>query len=166
MTSIRILLILTCLANIALAFGSLPWLPNPMPVHFSLDGTPNQFGSPLTGAINLSVGSVFMTLFVFFTSWIISVVPVSLINMPNKNYWMNEENRPKTIRRVRAYVEWIGAATLFLLLLTQCEVIRVATSISQKGSFAVLLAEFVLVVLLIFGPTVYLLWSFRLPKNP
>jgi len=51
----RILFIITCLANIALAFGSLLWMPDQIAVHFTLDGRANRFEPPIANAVMMSV---------------------------------------------------------------------------------------------------------------
>jgi hypothetical protein len=52
------------LANIAFAFGTLPWLPNPMTNHFNFmtDGTPARFEPPLINAVAISFLVGFITI--------------------------------------------------------------------------------------------------------
>jgi uncharacterized membrane protein len=66
----RILLITTCLANIAFAFGTLPWMPERVAHHFGLDGVPNGFMSPLTYALVMSIGNIFMGAIILGSSWL------------------------------------------------------------------------------------------------
>ena len=120
----RILFLTICLTNIAFAFGSLPWMPDPMAVHFALDGRANGFAAPLEHAVMMSVTIGILTATFLGSSCLMSRIPNELINLPNRDYWLNAENRPKTIRRVSAYLESVGNAVMLFFLAVQWEVFQ------------------------------------------
>ena len=93
----RTLFIITCLANIAFAFGTLPWMPD---------------------AVLISVIAVHLGTGVLIGS-MLTEMGLELSYMPNREYYLNEENRPKTIRLYRSFVESIGMGTMILLLFIQ-----------------------------------------------
>ena len=161
----RILLILTCLANVAFAFGSLSWMPNPMANHFDLDGTPNGFMSPAKSALVMSIFCVLGGGICLGISLLTPIIPTECINMPNRDHWLNEENRPKTIRRIRSYTELIGIGTMLFFLLLQWEVFQANQTVPPKllGSNAWFGYGVLLVVLTI--ETVRFYFTFRLPKE-
>ena len=122
----RTLLIITFLANIAFAFGSLPWQPEKIAVHFSLDGTAGRFESPIVSAISMSIivgiaAAVFIGLSALVSR---SAHMPELFNMPNREYWLNDENRPKTIRRICSSIDMIGIGTMLFILFLQWEMFQ------------------------------------------
>ena len=164
----RILLIITCLANIACAFGSLPWMPERIANHFDLNGVPNQFISPIVNAMLLSVTTGFMGAIILGVSYLMAFstkhMP-ELVNIPNRDYWMNEENRPKTVRRLCVNVEFIGVASMLFVLLFQWELFRANQMVPPKleGNSLWVGTGVLLVVITI--DIVRMLLSFRLPKT-
>jgi len=78
---------------------------------------------------------------------------------------MNEENRPKTVRRLCADVEFIGVATMLFILLFQWELFRANQMVPPKleGNSLWIGTGVLLVVITI--DIVRMLLSFRLPKT-
>jgi len=165
----RILLITTCLANIAFAFGSLPWMPERMAVHFATDGSVNRFDSPIVYAVIMSVVACFVTAIMFgvsfFTSFASTHMPES-VNIPNRDYWMNEENRTKTIRRLCYPGELIGIGTLLLILLIQWELVRGNLMVppGQPNITVLMCGTGVLLAVIVFV-SIHTYRSFCLPKK-
>jgi hypothetical protein len=163
----RILLITTCLASIAFAFGTLPWMPETIVTTWGLDGKPSGVMSPITYALVMSIGSVFVGAIILGCSLLIATgaehYPES-INIPNREYWLNEENRPKTVRRICASAEFIGVASMLFMLLCEWEIFKanqLVTPIMDNNNVhigaAVMLGAVTIEI-------IRLLWSFRLPK--
>jgi uncharacterized membrane protein len=157
------------LANIAFAFGSLPWMPERMAVHFATDGSVNRFDSSIVYAVIMSVVACFVAAIMFgvsfFTSFASTHMPES-VNIPNRDYWMNEENRPKTIRRLSYPGELIGVGTLLLILLIQWELVRVNLTVPPgQPSISVLMCSTGVLLAVIVFENVRVFLSFRLPKS-
>jgi uncharacterized membrane protein len=161
----RILFIATCLANIAFAFGSLPWMPNPMASHFDLDGTPNGAASPMVLAIIISTATVFSGTIFLSTSWLMTILPSDYFSIPNGDYWLNEENRPQTIRRICSFTELMGVWMMLFILLIQWEIFQANQTVPTKLGNNVHIASGVFLLTLTVA-TVRLLLAFRLPKEP
>lgn len=49
---------------------------------------------------------------------VLGKLPVSMINLPNKDYWFHEDRREDTIARNRSMLNWITALTAILIVLT------------------------------------------------
>jgi uncharacterized membrane protein len=162
----RILLIATCLANIAFAFGSLPWMPNPMASHFDLRGTPDGFASPMANAILMSTTLVVMGTIIFSVSWLMTITPPKYFNIPNREYWLNEENRPQTIRRICSCTELMGVWTMLFFLLMQWELFQANQTVPPKLLGNNVYIGCGVLLLLITVDTVRLFLAFRLPKEP
>ena len=110
----RTLFIITCIANIAFAFGTLPWMPEKVKVYFGAGDTPHTWISSISNAMQMSIivaiiGTIFLggSLYMAKTKH-----KPERFFLPYRNYWMNEENRLKTIRRVCFYVEFFGFETM------------------------------------------------------
>ena len=164
----RILLIVTCLANIAFAFGSIPWMPERMAIRFAFDGTPSGFMSPVVSGVMMSVTVCFVAVIIlgvsFFASFVATHMP-EFVNVPNRDYWMSEENRQKTVRRICSHAELIGVSTMLFILLVQWELFNANQMVPPKleGSNVHIAVGVLLAVIAI--DTVRMLLSFRLPKE-
>ena len=166
--TMRILLIMTCFVNIAFAFGSLPWMPEHVAKQFAHDGTPTSYVPSIASAMLLSVLSGIIAAVFFGISLVMPMIAASMpekINIPNRDYWLNDENRQKTIRHLCFSIELMGILTMFLFLLVQWELFRANQTIPPKmSSNSVLLVGKLYAVVLVFE-IVRLLWSLRLPKE-
>ena len=163
----RILFIITCLANIAFAFGTLPWMPEKVAIHFDANGMPNGWASPIANAILMSLITVIVGATVlgcsFLTAFCAEHMPEHF-NIPNRDYWLNEENRPQTIRRVCSYTELVGIGSMFFMLFIQWDIFRANQVDPVILSDNVWIACGVLFILLTIE-TVRLYLAFRLQKG-
>ncbi len=92
-----------------------PLLPDKVASHFGPSGKPDAW----------STKSVFVTLYLaviggcalFFLGlgFIIRVIPRSLLNLPNKAYWLAEERREQTYDFMLSYTLWFSSATLAVI---------------------------------------------------
>jgi uncharacterized membrane protein len=110
--------------GIALALALRIWsvwsqLPDAMASHFGPSGRPDAFMSKggffLVMAL-IGGGSVAS---LFAAPTLIRHLPSKLINLPNRDYWLdNDERREVAIDRVATLIGWVGAATAALLAVT------------------------------------------------
>ena len=165
----RTLFIITCFANIAFAFGTLPWMPEKAAIHFDGNGIPNGWASPITNAVLLSLITVFIGAIIFFCSFMVAMIAKHMpehANIPNRDYWLNEVNRPKTIRRLCVYTEFIGIGTMLIILLAQWEIFRANQMVPPKlPTMGNLLFATILFLIVFAIESVRLYLSFRLPKG-
>jgi hypothetical protein len=59
---------------------------------------------------------VLATVVAFGIPRIIAAVPVSLINLPHKEYWLAPERRENTLAYIRVWSAWFGCGLLAFLL--------------------------------------------------
>lgn len=90
-------------------------MPEKVASHFNGAGDPNSWTSKnsfvfLTAAIGLSAAC-----FSVFIMFLIENIPVSLLNLPNKNYWLAEERRAESLSRIRTFFEWFSVGMLVLI---------------------------------------------------
>lgn len=111
-------------------FGSAA-LPERIAVHFAADGSPNGFetregyrhfllmfglGLPLAAALFVAV--------------LPNLLPASLINLPNKDYWLAPERRAQSMLYLSAHGFWLGC----LLLLLMCGVHALVVSANAAAA--------------------------------
>jgi len=105
---------------LALRIWSLwPQLPDAMASHFGPSGRPNAFMSKEGFFLVMALIGGGSVASLFAAPTLIRHLPSSLINLPNREYWLaNDERREVAIDRVAGLVGWVGAATAALLAVT------------------------------------------------
>jgi uncharacterized membrane protein len=92
-----------------------PIMPSPMAVHFNAAGAADGWGPK--NYFFITIGGVIALLATLFAgiSLLIRVLPDSMVNLPNKAYWLAPERRVLTHKRLAGQLLFIGAITLLLL---------------------------------------------------
>ena len=86
------LFVISFIANLLLMIVSIMILPEVVAIHFGLGGKPDSWASSYINAMIMGVTHTVIFLIFFFSSDIIHKVPAKYISLPNKDYWLNEEN--------------------------------------------------------------------------
>ncbi len=104
-----------CLQVARLAF-SFERLPPRMATHYNLAGEPD--GYQTRAGFAWSSVLISLALFALFAAApaLMARVPDRLVNLPNKDYWLAPERRTQTLARLGALVDWLGCATIALLV--------------------------------------------------
>jgi hypothetical protein len=93
----------------------------------------------------------------------LKVIPNSMINVPNRDYWLAPERRDSTLLFNSTFLVAIGWQTSWLLILlfhlTCMVAVKNKTTITPEFNYV--MAGYLLVV---FGEVVYLYYKFRRPK--
>lgn len=93
-----------------------PQLPEKVASHFGLSGRPDAWSTKTFFAtFYLATTGGCALLFLGISFWM-SKIPISLINLPNKAYWLSPERKKKTFDFMFHYFLWFASATLLLLL--------------------------------------------------
>lgn len=97
-----------------------PSLPESVAIHFNAAGLADNF----TSRQNYFLLELALLAFAFFfakiNSAFVNVLPVSLINMPHREYWLADERRAATLKILEDYFGWLSAAMLaFFIALNQ-----------------------------------------------
>ena len=94
---------------VAVLVLTLPRLPPVVASHFNAAGVPNGWSSrPVYAAMLLLVG-VLLPLGI---AWLITSLTQSgpaRLNIPARDYWIRPEHSGEAVRRVRAYMWWLGS---------------------------------------------------------
>jgi len=102
-------------AQIALHY---PELPERVASHFDIAGNPNDYMSK-SGLVIFYVCIATFVLGLFGAMpWILRRLPNSLINIPNRDYWLAPERREQTIETVSVLMDVFSAGIGALLVVT------------------------------------------------
>jgi len=93
-----------------------PALPEKVASHFDGNGQPDGWMSKtsfvaITLLIQFGIAAVMLGI-----GWLIRVLPPSLINIPNKEYWLAEERSDQTVSDMESMMAWISAGTAIFML--------------------------------------------------
>ena len=111
-------LILALLALYAAAhFSALyPHLPSVVASHFDGRGVPNGWQTKQAFFTVFSGMTVLCVLIGFGLASIIGAVPIQLINLPNKRYWLAPEHRDETLEWLKAYFGWFACGIYVVMI--------------------------------------------------
>jgi uncharacterized membrane protein len=158
-------LLLLGLVLVSVVEAVLQWnsAPSRVPSHFDAAGHANAWSSRddffmLQVAVSLGIGALFIGI-----TWLLKFTPASLINLPNKNYWLAPDRRDETMERLASYLDVFGCATVALLLV----VFALAARAGRGGPFATNWFLPALVAYLVFsvGWTIAFFRQFALSAN-
>lgn len=139
-------------------------LPAIVPSHFDLQGNPDDTMKKssfmvLMVAVHLHLTAIFGTI-----SYLMPWTPDSMLNMPNKEYWLEPQRRDKTIREMQDSLLWIGTSTIVFMMslfhLTSQVAIKKRATINPEFAwiFGVYMAA-------IIGFVIWSFWKYRLPAD-
>lgn len=139
-----------------------PNLPEKMASHFNGLGEPDNWMSK--SSFLIFEGVILLLIIAEFTllPFAIEKFPNSMINVPNKDHWLSEENRAETFSIIREYFEWFSVGLLLLFIAVNELVFRAnITRQPLSNSFwIVMICYFIFVGIWLFK----FILRFRMPK--
>lgn len=95
-----------------------PNLPEMMASHFNASGTADSWMPKNSFFIFEGVILLIILVHFFFLPRFIDKFPDSMINLPNKDYWLAAENRQETFSYIKNFFEWffIGILGVFIAI--------------------------------------------------
>jgi len=112
---VRILFIASYLANVVLGLVALFLLPDRVAIHFGANGVPDSWASNMTNAVMMLGVNTVLFITMYLAGKITVAVPAKWVSLPNKDYWLRPENKPRAERMVAEYT-WRYGIAIFLLL--------------------------------------------------
>ncbi len=112
----RLLFIIALLLCIVQAAYYYPLLPDRVASHFGASGRPDAWSSKDSFVKIYLVVVAFVAVLFSGIGSLLRRTPASLINLPNKDYWLSPERAEETIALLSRQFLWFGSATLLLLL--------------------------------------------------
>jgi uncharacterized membrane protein len=122
-----------------------PRLPALVAQHFDAAGRANGWASrdfffAFSWMMLLGISAIFML-----TPRMLRRVPVSMINLPNKDYWLAPERKDESMRFLEREMQWMGVLTVAFILLVLHLAIRANLDPGHRfesGPFLILLVLF------------------------
>ena len=91
-------------------------LPDVVASHFGARGTPNSWQSKPV-FFGFFVGSLALSAFIAFAlPRFIGAMPIQLVNLPNKNYWLAPERRAASLDILGSYFALFGCAIFVVMI--------------------------------------------------
>lgn len=160
----RRLQIFTGLLGIALTVISAQYLPERVATHFSFSGSPNAWSSNLVNTLFFSAMYLLMNALFLAIPWFVQKLPPSMINMPNRDYWLAPERHAQSVQKIGAYMAAFAVGVnLFMIAVESLTFAanRSMVPLSPVGIIAVGAAFFVFMILWI----MQFIRAFRLPAH-
>ncbi|AMV16383.1 hypothetical protein VT03_00740 [Planctomyces sp. SH-PL14] len=106
-------------------------LPARVASHFGASGAADGWMS--RGAFGVTyVGTVLLMAALFGgISALVRRLPIGLINLPHREYWLAEPRREETLRRLNVEMGWLGLGTILLLIVT----FQLCLEANRNGTF-------------------------------
>ncbi|HET8925173.1 MAG TPA: DUF1648 domain-containing protein [Candidatus Acidoferrum sp.] len=95
-----------------------PQLPGVVASHFNARGAANSWQTKSAFFKGFVAVSVLATLIGFGLPRLIEVMPVSLVNLPNKKYWLAPERMAETKALLTGYFAWFACVIYVVVILT------------------------------------------------
>ncbi|MCK5126896.1 MAG: DUF1648 domain-containing protein [candidate division Zixibacteria bacterium] len=115
--TVQLLWLITLLLLIGQAFYFYPDLPAMMASHFDSNGNPNDYSSKSSFYILWAFLIVFMNVWVLMPKVLFTKLPASMINVPNKQFWLaNDERRQELAKIVGTVLQAIFSGVNVLML--------------------------------------------------
>jgi hypothetical protein len=92
-------------------------LPEIVASHFDAHGTPNGWQSKPVFFGFLVGASVLAAVLAFGIPRVITAVPIQLINLPNKEFWLMGEHRAASLEFLNRHFAWFGCALYVIVIL-------------------------------------------------
>lgn len=161
----RILFLATFAANVVLTLVSWVILPDNVAIHFGTNGMPDGW-SPVWFHVLIFLG---MQLVLFVTIWFGSKLSLGLharwVNLPNKNYWLREENLPKAQEMVAATMMEFGTAMMLFLFVVGLLTIKANLSDPVRLSNEFFWPSFLIFMAFVVYWCIKLLFLFQVPRE-
>jgi uncharacterized membrane protein len=122
-----------------LAIGVLDWvrryplLPERMASHFGPHGEVTHWQTKEQFFLTMVVVGGVSSVAGFVVPLLLAAMPASMINLPNKQYWLAAERRKETMRYLSMKMGWFACGVLFLHLFVTSEAIN--ANMPSHGEF-------------------------------
>jgi uncharacterized membrane protein len=104
-------------------------LPARVASHFGRDGSANGYMWRHTYVYFMLAFVVLLPLFLNFIASAVARLPVTMINIPNRGYWLTPERRGLAVDRLRAQMQIFSAMLVVFLCFVHWEVVRANQSV-------------------------------------
>jgi uncharacterized membrane protein len=103
-------------ANVVFTLGSLAVLPDRVAIHFGALGAADNWASKETHAALLIGTHIFLFVLLFLSGRLTLVLPARWVNLPNKQFWLQEANKARALTMIESRTLGMGTALFALFL--------------------------------------------------
>jgi uncharacterized membrane protein len=105
---VRIAFILSFIANIGLSLLSLAILPSHVAIHFGVGGNPDNWAPNYVQVILFLLVECLLFLMIYYSPRLVTKLSPRWVNLPNKDFWLSEENKDRTATKLASYLYQFG----------------------------------------------------------
>ncbi|MFO0975327.1 MAG: DUF1648 domain-containing protein [Planctomycetaceae bacterium] len=139
-------------------------LPEVVATHFGADGKPNDWMNRLTATLVVGGIQILLPLFLLGITWLSTRLPDSMLNIPNREYWLRPDNRAATISHMYLMLAWIAAiTTAFMGVMSHLVFVANRDSVALNMTAATI--SLVIYLALVLSIAFSSMWRFRLPRT-
>ena len=140
-------------------------LPDNAAIHFAWGGGPDNWASKGMHILlfTLLMGVVYACFAL--SPRLLDGVPAKYISLPNRDFWLLEQNKPEAVRRLRALLYTFGTATGLLMLGTLILLVVANRSDPVRLNEDIFLIMFISYIVYTVWWTVRVFTAFRIPKG-
>ena len=161
----RNVLIVSFIANVVLTVVSLLVLPSEVAIHFGRDGMPDSWASKEFNAL-LFLGIDLFLFIVFLAAPSLSLgLSPKWLSLPNKNYWLQEENRAVAQKKLAPLMTQFGIVFFIFLFFVGLLTLEANLADPVRLDETIFLLLFIAFMLYTGYWCVTLVRAFRIPKN-
>ena len=139
-------------------------LPDRVATHWGIDGQPNDWMTRTGATVTLCGLQIAVPWFLVAVTSLASRLPHSMINIPNREYWLHPDRSSETLAWMNRMLGWIAVLTSILMInLGHMAFIANKTGAElNMVAFAATLGAYLACVFLIAGRS---LFRFRMPQS-
>ncbi|ADE55506.1 DUF1648 domain-containing protein [Coraliomargarita akajimensis] len=120
----RVLFIVGLVANLLLAASTWLFVPETVAVHFDSAGSPNAWVSPRLNAGLMAGVNLLLFVALCLGLAVTKRSPARWLNVPNRNFWLQLQNRDQMNRMISGLLYQYGFATYLFLFVIQLLVFK------------------------------------------
>lgn len=141
-----------------------PQLPERVATHFGIDGKPNDWMSRSTSTFVFLALQLGVPVFMLAMTSLAARMPVSMVNIPNREYWLHAERRVATMAHMSLMMTWIAVLTsLFMTVIGHLTFM--ANKTGDGLNLPIFLSALVTFLIAVFTLAGRSMWHFRMPRQ-
>ena len=93
-----------------------PLMPDRVGSHFNIVGKVDDYSPKLSYFIAYFVSLAVTSSFSLVLPLFLQSLPISLINLPHREYWLSGDQREASLQFLKIHFSWFGVATMLLMV--------------------------------------------------
>lgn len=139
-------------------------LPDHVAIHFGRGGKPDSWASKEVNLIAFTIIEIILFLVFLIPPYLVTVIPIKHMNLPNKDYWTSTENIATTKHKLAHLMSEFGIATFALVIFAGTLTVDANLSEPVRLNESVLLAGLAIYLAYTVWWCIKLFLSFKVPK--